>query len=277
MSVVGSGAGAVALSGDRSRSHFSPGFPCGPLHCGDHGRVLRFQPPPHRTVHAVLPHTAHRRRSPPASGFSRQGFPALYYSCCFSIRDRTAAQRGLWFRCDAYLVSPPSGRRRSGHGGCQACGVVVPAGAGLMTSAPCGPAQVEGEAGPADEAGFPVASQPVDAGGLGGRQLDRGDAGRAGLAAEVRQRRGPGPELQVSAIGGWLVGDRLAGGRPGGGRGRQDCGSGERGLDRGGAQLGEGGQRGVPIDRVPVPGLALVPAEGILPCFESYFTCGLRW
>ena len=30
---VGSGAGAVALSGVRSRSHFSPGFPCGPLHC----------------------------------------------------------------------------------------------------------------------------------------------------------------------------------------------------------------------------------------------------
>ena len=29
------------------------------------------------TVHAVLPHTAHRRRSPPAFGFSLQGFPAL--------------------------------------------------------------------------------------------------------------------------------------------------------------------------------------------------------
>jgi len=38
----------VALSGVRSRSHFSPGFPCGPLRCGDHSRVLRFQPPPHR-------------------------------------------------------------------------------------------------------------------------------------------------------------------------------------------------------------------------------------
>jgi hypothetical protein len=33
LSEVGSGAGAVALSGVRSRSHFSPGFPCGPLHC----------------------------------------------------------------------------------------------------------------------------------------------------------------------------------------------------------------------------------------------------
>ena len=33
ISEVGSGAGAVALSGVRSRSHFSPGFPCGPLRC----------------------------------------------------------------------------------------------------------------------------------------------------------------------------------------------------------------------------------------------------
>ncbi len=173
--------------------------------------------------HAALWCVSAVRRRPTACG--------RYYSCCFSIRDRAAAQRGSWFRCDVYLVSPPSGRRRSGHGGCQACGVVVPAGAGLMASAPCGPAQLEGGAGPADEAGFPVASQPVDAGGLGGRQLDRGDAGRAGPAAEVRQRRGPSPELQVSTIGG-----RLAGGRPGGGRGRQDCGSGERGLDRGGSR-----------------------------------------
>ena len=74
---VGSGAGAVALSGDRSRSHFSPGFPCGPLHCGDHYQVLRFQPPPHRTVRAVLPHTAHRRRSPPAFGLARQSRKGL--------------------------------------------------------------------------------------------------------------------------------------------------------------------------------------------------------
>ena len=42
---VGSGAGAVALSGVRSRSHFSPGFPCGPLHCGDHGQVAPFPAP----------------------------------------------------------------------------------------------------------------------------------------------------------------------------------------------------------------------------------------
>src|SRR5258706_10824423 len=40
-------------------------------------RCTPFPAPAHRTVHAVLPHTAHRRRSPPAFGFSRQGLPAL--------------------------------------------------------------------------------------------------------------------------------------------------------------------------------------------------------
>jgi hypothetical protein len=39
--------------------------------------LFHFQPPPPRTVRAVLPHTAHRRRSPPAFGLSHQGFPAL--------------------------------------------------------------------------------------------------------------------------------------------------------------------------------------------------------
>src|SRR5215218_3282445 len=33
----------------------------------------RFLPPPPRSVHAVLPHTAHRRRSPPAFDLSRHG------------------------------------------------------------------------------------------------------------------------------------------------------------------------------------------------------------
>ena len=40
-------------------------------------RSVPLQLPPRRTVHAVLPHTAHRRRSPPAFGFSRQGLLAL--------------------------------------------------------------------------------------------------------------------------------------------------------------------------------------------------------
>ena len=70
-----------------------------------------------------------------------------YYSCCFSVCDCAAAQRGSLFRGDGYWVSPPSGRRGSGGEGCQAGGVVVPAGAGLVASAPGGPAELEGEAG----------------------------------------------------------------------------------------------------------------------------------
>ena len=60
-----------------------------------------------------------------------------YYSCCFPVCDRAAAQRGSVVRHDGYVVSPPSGRRGSGGEGCQAGAVVVPAGAGLMPSAPC--------------------------------------------------------------------------------------------------------------------------------------------
>src|SRR6266498_5126185 len=170
------------------------------------------------------------------------------------------------------MLSPPSGRRGSGGGGWQAGGVVVPAGAGLVASAPCGPAEAEGEAGAADEACFPVAGQALDAGGLGGGQPDRGDAGRAGLAAEGGQRRVAGGEQQVSGAVSGLTDGRLADGGRSGGRRGGEAGVGERGLDGGGAQLGEGGQRGVPADRVGFPGLALVPAEGVLPRLESYFS-----
>src|SRR6266702_6340308 len=142
------------------------------------------------------------------------------------------------------MLSPPSGRRGSGGGGWQAGGVVVPAGAGLVASAPCGPAEAEGEAGAADEACFPVAGQALDAGGLGGEQ-------------------------QVSGAVSGLTDGRLADGGRSGGRRGGEAGAGERGLDGGGAQLGEGGQRGVPADRVVFPGLALVPAEGVLPRLES--------
>ena len=111
----------------------------------------------------------------------------------------------------------------------------------------------------------------LDAGGLGGGQRDRGDAGRAGLAAAGGQRRGSGVEQQVSGSGGGLADGGW--GVAGGGRCRgQDVSAGERGLDGGGPQLGEGGQRGVPAERVPGPGLALIPAEGVLPRFERYFS-----
>jgi len=60
-----------------------------------------------------------------------------YYSCCFPVCDRAAAQRGSRLGRGGYMVSPPSGRRGSGGEGCEAGGVVVPAGAGLVASAPC--------------------------------------------------------------------------------------------------------------------------------------------
>ena len=68
--------------------------------------------------------------------FAGMAWP-MYYSCCFPVCDRAAAQRGSVVRRDGYVVSPPSGRRGSGGEGCQAGAVVVPAGAGLMPSAPC--------------------------------------------------------------------------------------------------------------------------------------------
>ena len=63
--------------------------------------------------------------------------PAMYYSCCFSVCDRVAAQRDSRLRRCGYLLSPPSGRGGSGGGGCEASAVVVPAGAGLVAAAPC--------------------------------------------------------------------------------------------------------------------------------------------
>ena len=40
-------------------------------------RAAPFPAPARQSVHAVLPHTAYRRRSPAAFGLSRQGLPAL--------------------------------------------------------------------------------------------------------------------------------------------------------------------------------------------------------
>ena len=129
---------------------------------------------------------------------------------------------------------------------------------------------MEGEAGEAEDVGFPVAGEAFDAAGLGGGQPDRGDAGRAGLGAADGQRRVPA-EICRSA---WLT----AGSPTGAGVfwRRRCCGNdvsaGERGLDGGGPQLGEGGQRGVPVDRVPSAGLGLVPAERVLSVLKVVST-----
>ena len=59
-----------------------------------------------------------------------------YYSCCFPVGDRAAAQRGAWCSGFGYMLSPPSGRRGSAGEQGEAGGVVVPAGAGLVASPP---------------------------------------------------------------------------------------------------------------------------------------------
>ena len=61
---------------------------------------------------------------------------AGYYSRCFSVGDRAAAQRGAWLRGLGYIVSPPFVRFGSGGHGLEAGAVVVPAGAGLVAAAP---------------------------------------------------------------------------------------------------------------------------------------------
>ena len=108
---------------------------------------------------------------------------------------------------------------------------------------------MEAEAGEADEPGFPVAGEAVQAGGIGGGESDRGDCGRAGLSGVGGQQRAAGVDLQVSGPDGGLArGGRgvLAGY---GGEG----GAGAGGADGGGPDLGEGGQGGVPADRVVCP------------------------
>src|SRR4051794_3236366 len=68
----GSGAGAVALPGGRSRSHEGRAFSRRVVLLRGRGQVAPFPAPARKTVRAVLPHTAYRRRSPPAFGVTRQ-------------------------------------------------------------------------------------------------------------------------------------------------------------------------------------------------------------
>src|SRR4051812_3314106 len=57
---------------------YVPRFPAGVVLLRVRGRFSApFPAPARQSVHAVLPHTAYRRRSPAAFGFSCQGFPAL--------------------------------------------------------------------------------------------------------------------------------------------------------------------------------------------------------
>ena len=56
-----------------------------------------------------------------------------------------------------------------------------------------------------------------------------------------------------------------------GGRGREGDVAAQGVADGGVAELGEGGQGGVPADRVPGARLGLVPAEHVFPRFERFF------
>jgi len=139
---------------------------------------------------------------------------------------------------------------------------VVPSGAGLVLAPPPGPAQVEGEAGAGDEPGGVLAGEAGQAGGLCNGELDRADAGRAGLPGEAGDGRVAEGDAQAGAAGLLLLAasphrsqrrgtPRPAGGGRDGGRGRKGDVAAQRVADGGVAELGERGQGGVPADRVP--------------------------
>jgi hypothetical protein len=142
------------------------------------------------------------------------------------------------------------------------------------------PAQGEGGPGAGDEPGGVLRGEGGQPCGLGDGQLDGGDPGRAGLAAEDRDRCVAEGEAQVSVAIAVRVRIR--------GRGRSGAvcvvaGGGDgavQGVSDGGlAELGQGGQGGVPADPVPDPDLGLVPAEDVFARFERFFYSyvGSRW
>jgi hypothetical protein len=143
---------------------------------------------------------------------------------------------------------------------------VVPAGDGLVPPPLDGPVQREGEAGAGDQPGGGLPGETGQPGGLGDRQPDGGEAGRAGLAAADRDRRVTEGNQQVS-VADIAVVHGVAGVVPG--AGELDV-AGERVADGGAPELGEGGQGGVAADAVPAPGLGLVPAEHVLARFERF-------
>jgi hypothetical protein len=139
-----------------------------------------------------------------------------------------------------------------------------------MLSPAQGPAQGEGEPGAGDGPGGVLRGEGGQPCGLGDGQLDSGDPGRAGLAAPDRDRCVAERKAQVSVIivGRFRVrGSSWSGVLRGGGLDGAVQGVPDGGL----AELGEGGQDGVPADPVPGPDLGLVPAEDVFARFERFF------
>ena len=131
------------------------------------------------------------------------------------------------------------------------------------------PAEREGQAGAGDQPGGVLPGEAGEPGGLGERQLDGGDPWRAGLPAAIRDGRVAEGYLQVS-VADVAVASRGAARMVLAVAGGEGDAAGQRAADGAGAELGEGGQGGVPADAVPAPGLALVPAEHVLARFERF-------
>jgi len=148
---------------------------------------------------------------------------------------------------------------------------VVPAGGGLVAPPAGGPAQGEGQPGAGDDPGGVLRGKASQPGGLGDRQLDESDSAGARLAAAGGHRRVAEGDHQVSVVNVTVVAVIL------GGAGTLAAGGGGKGYlavqgaaDSDVAELGEGGQGGVPADPVPCPDLGLVPAQHVLSRFERF-------
>ena len=149
----------------------------------------------------------------------------------------------------------------------------MPAGGGLVAAPPGGPAQGEGEPGAGDEPAGVVRGEAGQPGGLGDREPDESDLAGAGLAAAGGNRRVAEGNHQVSVVRAVVV--CVPAGAGGGfaviGGGGKDDLTMQGGADGDVAELGEGGQGGVPADPLEGPQLGLVPAERVLPGFECFF------
>jgi hypothetical protein len=82
---------------------------------------------------------------------------------------------------------------------------VVPAGGGLVPPSPQRPAQREGQPEAGDQPGDVLRGQAGEPDGLGDRQPDRGDAGRAGLPAAGGDGGVAEGDLQVSVADAGVV------------------------------------------------------------------------
>jgi hypothetical protein len=124
-----------------------------------------------------------------------------YYSHCFSVCDRAAAQRGAWFpasRLHGVTFFRPV-RVRWPWPGCGCCSGASGRGpGGACASVTSGGG---GEAGAGQEPGGVVRGVVGDAEAFGVGQPDRGDAGRARLPGVGGQRRVAAGNVQVSAGG----------------------------------------------------------------------------